>query len=162
MGFNLAKKLEDVYLTNAGISTTDPEADKGKIPELAKGIATVMDDYIKSLDLNITSLDAVVQLDEIVIKKPLDVNITTLGTVTGLTTAPGGGPVTGVGKPVGAKAKTLPNAKLTKKDFTIKGRAYLGKKAKEEVKLTDQKYDRTAERNLRHGTVSLDPNTRNI
>ena len=135
MGFNLAKKLEDVYLTNAGISTTDPEADKGKIPELAKGIATVMDDYIKSLDLNITSLDAVV---------------------------PGGGPVTGVGKPVGAKAKTLPNAKLTKKDFTIKGRAYLGKKAKEEVKLTDQKYDRTAERNLRHGTVSLDPNTRNI
>ena len=121
-----------------------------------------MDDYIKSLDLNITSLDAVVQLDEIVIKKPLDVNITTLGTVTGLTTAPGGGPVTGVGKPVGAKAKTLPNAKLTKKDFTIKGRAYLGKKAKEEVKLTDQKYDRTAERNLRHGTVSLDPNTRNI
>jgi|18_taG_2_1085343.scaffolds.fasta_scaffold21011_2 hypothetical protein len=158
MGFNLAKKLEEVYLTNAGI--TDPEADKGKIPDLAKGVAKVIDDYIKSLELNITSLDAVVQLDEIVIKKPLDVNITTLGTVTGLASA--GGPVTGIGKPIGARAKTLPYEKLTKKDFTIKGRAYLGKKAKEQVRLTDQKYDRTAQRNLRHASVSLDPNSRNV
>ena len=161
MGFNLAKKLEDVYLINAGISTTDPEADKGKIPELAKGIATVIDDYVKSLELNVTSLDAVVQLDEIVIKKPLEVNITTLGTVTGLITAPGGGPVTGVGKPIGAIAKTFPGQRLTKKDFTVKGRAYLGKAARQEVKNVDAKYDRSAQRSLKHASVSLDPNMRN-
>jgi hypothetical protein len=157
MGFNLAKKLEDVYLTNAGI--TDPEADKGSIPELAKGIATVIDDYVKSLEFNITNLDAVVQLDEIEIKKPLEVSISTLGTVTGLVN--GGGPVTGVGKPIGARAKTLPT-KLTKRDFTVKGRAYLGKAAKQEVKLTDSKYDRNAERNLRRAIVSLNPDTRNV
>tara|TARA_R110000824_G_scaffold255577_2_gene444531 strand:+ start:4141 stop:4623 length:483 start_codon:yes stop_codon:yes gene_type:complete len=159
MGFDLAKKLEEVYLTSAGI--TDPQADKGKIPELAKGLATVIDDYIKSLELNVTSLDAVVQLDEIVIKKPLDVNITTLGTVTGLTTAPGGGPVTGIGRPIGAKAKTSPGQKLTKKDFTVKGRAYLGKAARQEVKNVEAKYDRSAQRNLKHASVSLDPNVRN-
>jgi len=154
MGFNLAKKLEDVYLTNAGI--TDPEADKGNIPELAKGIATVIDDYVKSLEFNITNLDAVVQLDELVIKKPLQIDTTKVMYVP----FPAG--VAGPPVPVAGIATTMPNQTLTKRDFTIKGRAFLGKAAKQEVKLTDSKYDRTAERNLRRATVSLNPDTRNV
>ena len=153
MGFNLAKKLEEVYLTNAGI--TDPEADKGKIPDLAKGVAKVIDEYIKSLELNITSLDAVVQLDELVIKKPLRIDTSKVMYIPYPAGVPAGiVPVTGT-------ATTMPNQKLSKNDFTVKGRAYLGKKAKEQVKLHDQKYDRTAQRNLKHASVSLDPDTRN-
>jgi hypothetical protein len=161
MGFNLAKKLENVFLTNAGIATTVPKAEKGKIPDLAKGLATVIDDYIKSLELNVTNLDAVVQLDELVIKKALTINPTSLLNLTYIPIILGvpGAPVPVV---VTGPVETMPHQKLTRNDFTVKGRAYLGKTAKEQVKLTDQKYDRSAQRNLRHATVSLNPDTRNV
>lgn len=161
MGFNLAKKLEDVYLTNAGISTTDPEADKGKIPELAKGLATVIDNYIKSMTFNITNLDAVVQLDEIKITKKMFVTIPEL-MLNPVGLSVGGVPVVGVARTAKSpQGKTSP-VTLRKNDFTVKGRAYLGKAARQEVKNADAKYDRSAERNIVHATVSLDPNSRNV
>jgi len=155
----LAKQIEEVFLQNAGL--TDPQADKGKIPELAKGLATVIDDYIKSITFNVTNLDAVVQLDELVIKKPLKIDQRSLLNVQ-YVPFPAGVPATPVPVTTTGTVTTLPNQKLTKRDFEVKGRAFLGKAAQRNAKTNDQKYDRSSERNLKHATVSADPNSRNV
>lgn len=157
----LAKEIADVYIKNANLPE---DADTKPIEDLAKGLAIAIDNYIKDLKFNITNLDAVVQLDEIQLLKPISVDLNQAGFIP----FPGGvpGPVAPLMNPLtqAGPAKATINVQTLKfgSDMVAKGRAYLGKKAAQHVKITDQKYNRTDERDISTAAVSLDPNSRNV
>ena len=156
---SLRSDIEDVFVEASGLGPDENgKIDKGKIPELAKGLALAVERYVKSLTFNITTLDAPVILDEMKFLKDIPIDLMEVGQVNL-------GPVASAPTPlINLKLPALPPTGKIKRNTVFKngmnveakGKAYLGKAASAKVQLKDPIYDRTNQYS-KQGEVKLNP-----